>query len=112
MEAVASDHVWSVEKSRGSRINWREAALTVKERVRSYLVAHVNSAYCDLCLMKEVGAPERQGVQRATSQLTQEKPATFRRAKVLCSNSSRPGHRVRPKLCIAFLGGRGLPESD
>jgi hypothetical protein len=83
---------------------------TTKERVRQYLVANQNKPYCDFCLMKAIGARERQIVQRATSRLSVDQPASFKRREVLCSNSNQSGHLPRVKLCITYVGsGSGAP---
>ncbi len=76
---------------------------TNKDKVRQYLMANPNKPFCDFCLMKAVGARERQIVQKATSQLGVAQPANFKRRKVLCSNSNQPGHLTRLKLCIAYV---------
>lgn len=85
---------------------------TTKDKVSRYLTGNPRQPFCDFCLMKAVGARERQIVQRATSQLDRDQSANFKRRKILCSNSNQPGHRTTAKLCIAYFGsGPGVPPS-
>lgn len=83
------------------------ATATTKKRVEQYLTARPQKPYCDFCLMKAVGARERQIVQKATSELAANQPSRFQRSKRLCTNSGQSDHRAVAKLCIAHLGGAG-----